>query len=97
MQILQGPIVLLIGFGFGIIWGILCQYVPSTKEKYLITLRTLLLGLGSVLSSIGSNTLGYSGAGPLGCIVAAFVASLGWRRQGWTTNVSQSIYFLHWR
>lgn len=103
MQILQAPIVMAIGFAFGIFWGLICIYVPSTSEvlkpsskiqitkqsfqKYLITLRTLLLGLGSVLASLGSDAIGYGGAGALGCIVAAFVASFGWRKQGWSFNV----------
>lgn len=57
-------------------------------QEHFITLRTLLLGLGCVLSAVGSDAIGYGGAGALGCIVAAFVASLGWRRQGWGNNVS---------
>lgn len=54
-----------------------------------MTLRTLTLGSGCVLSAIGSDAIGYGGAGALGCIVAAFVASLGWRKQGWDSKVKQ--------
>lgn len=56
-------------------------------QVYLVTLRTLLLGLGCVLAALGSDSMGYGGAGALGCIVAAFVASFGWRKQGWNFNV----------
>lgn len=62
-------------------------------QKHLITLRTLLLGLGSVLAALGSDAIGYGGAGALGCIIAAFVASYGWRKQGWTSNVRDVFFF----
>lgn len=32
MQILQGPIVLAIGFGYGSVCGLICQYIPSQEE-----------------------------------------------------------------
>jgi len=41
----------------------------------------------------GSEALGFAGAGPLGCVTAAFVASRGWRAQGWTDEtVSLDVY-----
>ncbi|XP_017776313.1 PREDICTED: mitochondrial sodium/hydrogen exchanger 9B2-like [Nicrophorus vespilloides] len=94
MQILQGPIVLAIGFGFGIVWGFVCRLVPSKHEDHVVTLRTLLLGLGCVLSAVGSDAIGYGGAGALGCIVAAFVASLGWRKEGWDNNNPVRLNFI---
>ncbi|KAF5304586.1 hypothetical protein FQA39_LY09637 [Lamprigera yunnana] len=86
MQILYGPIVIAIGLAYGVIWGIVCRFLPHFKEVHLTTLRTLMLGLGCVLSALGSDAIGYNGAGPLGCMVAAFVACLGWRKMGWTNN-----------
>lgn len=56
----------------------------------------MLLGLGCVLSSFGSDALGYGGAGVLGCIVAAFVAAYGWKKQGWSSSVYLSFKF-SWR
>lgn len=91
MQILEGPIVIGMGLSFGIIWGLICRYAPSVHEKYLVTLRTLLLGLGCVVATLGSTALNYGGAGPLACIVAAFVTSVGWTKQGWTTHVRKFI------
>lgn len=86
MQVLHGPIVLALGLTYGIIWGLVCSYVPNVKHEYVVTLRTLLLSSGCVLSALGSDAIGYGGAGALGCIVAAFVASLKWRSEGWDNN-----------
>lgn len=62
-------------------------------QEYLVTLRTLILGIGCVFSAVGSDAIKYGGAGSLGCIVAAFVASLKWRTEGWTTKVNILPYF----
>lgn len=32
MQILQGPIIIGIGFAFGIFWGLICIWIPSRME-----------------------------------------------------------------
>lgn len=88
MQLLEGPIVIVIGFAYGIALGLLAWKLPDVKDAYLVTLRTLVIGFGSILASVGSQAVGYGGAGTLGCIVGAFVASLGWRKQGWGDFVS---------
>lgn len=41
-----------------------------------------------MLASLGSDAIGYGGAGALACIIAAFVANYGWRKQGWTSKVA---------
>lgn len=46
-------------------------------------LRILLLFVGCAISVFGSEILGYSGAGPLGCVTAAFTALVVWSKQGW--------------
>lgn len=91
MQLLEGPIVVAIGMTYGIALGYVARWLPDQKDKYLVTLRTLVIGTGSVLASVGSQAIGYGGAGTLGCIVGAFVASLGWRKQGWGDFVSPLI------
>lgn len=53
-------------------------------QPFLVILRTLLLGGGGLLLLFGSEAVGFVGAGPLGCVTAAFVANRGWRDQGWT-------------
>jgi hypothetical protein len=68
-----------------VLWVI---YVVSSQfifllQRFLVTLRTLLLGGGGLLLLFGSEAVGFAGAGPLGCVIAAFVANRGWRAQGW--------------
>lgn len=98
MQILEGPIVIAIGFAYGIVFGVVAQYLPHHKDEHLVSLRTLVIGAVSVLAAVGSQAIGYGGAGTLGCIVSAFVACLGWRRQGWDSfNPVKANFSLLWR
>lgn len=41
--------------------------------------RSFLLGVGGFLAVTGSQHYGYPGAGPLACIISAFVAGTGWK------------------
>jgi len=43
--------------------------------------RSFLLGAGGFLAVTGSQWCGYPGAGPLACIISAFVAGTGWRKR----------------
>lgn len=38
-----------------------------------------MVGASGLIAVLGSQLIGYAGAGPLGCLVGAFVASCGWR------------------
>lgn len=59
--------------------------------------RALMVGGGGLFAVMGSVLVDYSGAGPLGCIVAAFVACYGWKAQGWTSEfVSVAEYIDCW-
>jgi hypothetical protein len=62
--------------------GVVCA-IHFLLQRFLVILRTLLLGGGGILLLFGSEALGFAGAGPLGCVIAAFVANRGWRAQGW--------------
>ncbi|PSN35039.1 Sodium/hydrogen exchanger 9B2 [Blattella germanica] len=86
MTILKGPIGLVGGMVFGICWGTLLWYIPERHDRFVVILRSILLGGGGVLVLFGTEAIGYDGAGPLGCVVAAFVASHGWRKQGYTDD-----------
>ncbi|KAI4458860.1 sodium/hydrogen exchanger family [Holotrichia oblita] len=98
MRILYGPIALIFGLAYGGSLGMICRYLPSSNEHYLVGLRTLLLGLGCLSGAYGGNALGYGAVGPLGCITAGFVASTGWRKQGWESSHPVRMNFvLLWR
>jgi hypothetical protein len=55
-------------------------------QLWVVGVRTFLIGGGGLFAVLGSNLVGYSGAGPLGCIIAAFVACSGWKLQGWSNS-----------
>ncbi|KAK9730825.1 Sodium/hydrogen exchanger family [Popillia japonica] len=98
MAILHGPIALIIGFTYGGSLGMICRYLPCANEQYLVPLRSLLLGLGCLTGAYGGQALGYGAVGPLGCITAGFVASTGWRKQGWGSSHPIRLNFaLLWR
>ncbi|KAK3911082.1 Sodium/hydrogen exchanger 9B2 [Frankliniella fusca] len=77
--IIQGPLEVLIGITWGFLMGIISIYIPHQEEKSVIQLRTIMIGASGLLTVLGSQLIGYSGAGPLGCIVGSFVAACGWR------------------
>ncbi|VVC29111.1 Hypothetical protein CINCED_3A022735 [Cinara cedri] len=57
------------------------QNTKKSQIRRLVTAkRSFLLGAGGLLAVTGSTWSGYPGAGPLACIISAFVASTGWRR-----------------
>ncbi|XP_044268567.1 sodium/hydrogen exchanger 9B2 isoform X2 [Tribolium madens] len=97
-QILQGPISVLGGLGFGLLWGIICNYAPERHDPFMVPLRILLLLVGGMISVFGSELIGYGGAGPLGCVAAAFVSLYCWSRQGWEIedNPAATAFEIFW-
>lgn len=86
MSILQGPIEVAIGIGFGILVGVLFWFVPEvcnlqktnyTKEYDLH--RFVFLFLAGLFALFGSQFFGLSASGPLAVLVVAFIPSLRWR------------------
>ncbi|XP_015364906.1 PREDICTED: mitochondrial sodium/hydrogen exchanger 9B2-like [Diuraphis noxia] len=53
----------------------------SEIENAVTAKRSFLLGAGGFLAVTGSQWCGYPGAGPLACIISAFVAGTGWRKR----------------
>ncbi|XP_034251422.1 sodium/hydrogen exchanger 9B1-like [Thrips palmi] len=77
--VMQGPLEVLIGITWGVLMGVISIYIPHSEDKSVILSRTIMVGASGLLAVLGSQLVGYPGAGPLGCIVGAFVAGCGWR------------------
>ncbi|XP_011647991.1 sodium/hydrogen exchanger 9B2, partial [Pogonomyrmex barbatus] len=85
-QILQGPIAIIGGLGFGIMWGWLAKYVPEKGDPFLVPLRVLMLLGGGLLAIFGSEAIELGGAGPLAVVAAAFVSCYFWQQEGWEVD-----------
>ncbi|XP_063232226.1 sodium/hydrogen exchanger 9B2-like [Bacillus rossius redtenbacheri] len=85
-SILRGPIRVIVGLTVGITWGLLLKYVPEMYDDYVHILRALLLGLGGTVMLLTSGEYGFEGAGPVACMMGAFIACHSWRRQGFSEN-----------
>ncbi|GJQ86479.1 hypothetical protein Trydic_g10384 [Trypoxylus dichotomus] len=98
MQIIQGPVSIVGGIGFGILWGIISNYAPEKFDPFVVPLRILMLLVGGLVSVFGSEMIGYGGAGPLGCVTAAFVCLVCWTRGGWEIddNPAATAFEIFW-
>ncbi|EDV94686.1 GH18256 [Drosophila grimshawi] len=80
-KLLQGPIGIGIGLVFGYLYGMLLHYLPSRNAVYANGLRFVLTILGGTIAVMGSRIIGYTSAGALGCVMMAFIAGIGWKRE----------------
>ncbi|XP_050307433.1 sodium/hydrogen exchanger 9B2-like isoform X2 [Anthonomus grandis grandis] len=96
--VLQGPVSIFGGFGFGILFGLLLRYCPERNDKFLVPFRIIMLLAGGMAAIYFSEHLGYGGAGPLGAVVAAFVSLIFWTKQGWSTeeNPASTAFEIFW-
>ncbi|KAK0163025.1 hypothetical protein PV327_006739 [Microctonus hyperodae] len=85
-QILQGPIAIIGGLGFGILWGCLAKYVPEKGDPFMVPLRVLMLLGGGLIAVFGSEAIELGGAGPLAVVAAAFVSCYFWQEDGWQVD-----------
>ncbi|XP_053615599.1 sodium/hydrogen exchanger 9B2-like isoform X4 [Plodia interpunctella] len=83
LNIVKGPLSILGGIVFGFLCGYLVKYIPERNDAFLVPLRVLLLLAGGVVSVLGSEEVGWGGAGPLAVIAFAFMAGKNWSEQGW--------------
>ncbi|KAK6619103.1 hypothetical protein RUM44_003485 [Polyplax serrata] len=97
-NIIQGPVSVVMGFGFGIVWGFLMKFIPVKDDPFVIPLRVLLLFCGGIIAVLGSEEINFGGAGPLGCVTAAFVSFLFWSKQGWDVedNPAATAFEIFW-
>lgn len=97
-QIIQGPISIVGGIGFGVLWGMLSSFVPERKDPFVVPLRILMLLIGGLISVFGSEMIGYGGAGPLAVVAAAFVSLVCWSRSGWEIeeNPAATAFEIFW-
>ncbi|CAL8072025.1 unnamed protein product [Orchesella dallaii] len=85
MTIIQGPIELVLGITFGVLWGLglgIFLSQPEDANKDATLFRIVFLLFGGCLSVFGFQYVNFAGSGALGCLTAAFVASILWRRKG---------------
>lgn len=85
-QILQGPIAIIGGLGFGVLWGWLAKYVPEKGDTFTVPLRVLMLLGAGLLAVFGSEAIELGGAGPLAVVAAAFVSCYFWQKEGWEVD-----------
>ncbi|XP_026322651.1 sodium/hydrogen exchanger 9B2-like isoform X2 [Hyposmocoma kahamanoa] len=83
MNIVQGPLSVIGGVAFGVLCGYLLKYVPERNDAFLVPLRVLMLLTGGLVSVLGSEEVGWGGAGPLAVIASAFIACKNWTEMGW--------------
>ncbi|KAJ2953557.1 hypothetical protein O0L34_g1158 [Tuta absoluta] len=83
MNIIQGPASIFGGIALGVFCGYLVKYVPEKNDAFVVPLRVLLLLTGGLMAVLGSEEIGWGGAGPLMVIAFAFVAGKNWTDQGW--------------
>lgn len=104
-SIFRGPLEVVLGLVFGIGFGLLLWYIPPKDFKKGSIVRnrlTLLLGL-ALFSFFASqrmefyNSPGFIGAGALGILCLAFVASVGWKRGLCTKKIIDRTFFLIWQ
>ncbi|KAK3912192.1 Sodium/hydrogen exchanger 9B2 [Frankliniella fusca] len=102
------PYVLLhriMGVGCGLLLGIVCgvfiRYVPDRFDPQVMTIRSLMMGSVGLFSMLGFAKIGFFGGGPAACIVAAWVASRGWRTQSEDSddrgNPVATVFDVMWR
>ncbi|CAG0895844.1 unnamed protein product [Darwinula stevensoni] len=87
----------IVGLLYGTIFGIILWFVPNRKDKFaIVEIRSMMLLFGGIAAYFGSIIIEMHSGGALGVLTMAFVASLGWRRQGYEDDnpVSQNFNYL---
>uniref|UniRef100_A0A8D8SMU6 Sodium/hydrogen exchanger 9B1 n=1 Tax=Cacopsylla melanoneura TaxID=428564 RepID=A0A8D8SMU6_9HEMI len=98
-KIVQGPLELLIGVVWGLVMGLALACFPHREDKYVVSKRSILLGGVCTLAVLGSQVIDKAGAGPLGCVITAFMAGVCWKMQGWSNdyNPVADVFAFTWK
>jgi len=79
--IFHGPIEIAIGITFGLVWGLLVQFIPNENHHNTVFFRWLIILGGGLIALFGAHIIEYDGAGGLAAITMAFVATIKWRKE----------------
>ncbi|XP_055336963.1 sodium/hydrogen exchanger 9B2-like isoform X1 [Paramacrobiotus metropolitanus] len=78
MQVALAPIQIAIGVTYGTLVGLLVWYFPHDCHPRKADYRFVILLTAGIVAVFGGNAFGYAGAGPLACLLMAFVAGIRW-------------------
>lgn len=73
----QGPLSVIGGIVLGVLCGYLVKFVPERNDAFLVPLRVLLLLAGGLMMVLGSEEVGWGGAGKL-TFLKCFILSKRW-------------------
>ncbi|KAF2354193.1 Cation/H+ exchanger [Trinorchestia longiramus] len=82
-QIMHGPIEVLMGLSYGVGMGLLCWVLPNKHHQDCSLLQFAMLFTAGLFALFGSQRIEFGGAGALAVLCMAFIAGVGYRRQGW--------------
>ncbi|XP_069956724.1 sodium/hydrogen exchanger 9B2-like isoform X1 [Cherax quadricarinatus] len=80
--ILEGPAGMVLGILCGIVFAILCWYLPYKEKTNRSTYKFVIIFSLSALAIFGSHRAELESSGPILVLTLAFVAGLGWHRLG---------------
>lgn len=82
-NVFRAPIELVLGLTWGCLFGVVSWWLPShdKSQGYKSRNRLVYLFACGLLTVFGGKNAGFTGAGALGVVVMAFVASSGWKTE----------------
>nr|XP_053646551.1 sodium/hydrogen exchanger 9B2-like [Cherax quadricarinatus] len=80
--IFEGPAGMVLGLFCGIVFAILCWFLPYKDKTNRSTYKFIIIFSLSALAIFGSRRAELESTGPILVLTLAFVAELGWHRLG---------------